>query len=195
MNAIRAFIAIDLPADIRQQLQAVIKDLKTLVPSGVRWSSADHIHLTLQFLGESSSANLELLKQSLPAIVLHHQAFEFEVGGLGVFPNMRQPRVIWVGIQAGPALKNLQHSVEIETRHQGYPAEDRGFSPHLTLGRVNHSAAPQDIARISESLSKASIGVIGKVAVQKVTLFRSDLQPAGPIYSPLAVFPLSGPAK
>ncbi len=191
MNAIRAFIAIDLPADIRQQLQVVIKDLKNQIPSGVRWSSADHIHLTLQFLGESSSSNLELLKKSLPALVARHQPFELVVSGLGAFPNIRRPRVIWVGIQAPLALQNLQHSIEVETQHLGYPAEDRGFSPHLTLGRINHSAAPQDIVRVSESLSKASTGVIGKVAVQKVILFRSDLQPAGPIYTPLAVFPLS----
>lgn len=191
MNAIRAFIAIELPAGIRQQLTDVINALKSQVPSGVRWSSADHIHLTLQFLGESSAANLDMLKKSLPVLVLRHPIFEFEVSGLGAFPNIRRPRVVWVGIQASPALKDLQHSIESETQHLGYPAEERGFSPHLTLGRVSHSAAPQEIARVSEALARANVGVLGKVAVQKVILYRSDLQPAGPIYTPLAVFPLS----
>ena len=92
MNAIRAFIAIELSSEIRQQIDGVTLRLKSLIPNAVRWVPANNIHLTLKFLGESSPANLALLGKSLPAVIGRHQAFTFQVGNLGAFPNIHRPR-------------------------------------------------------------------------------------------------------
>lgn len=191
MNAIRAFIAIELSSEIRQQIDGVTRRLKSMIPNAVRWVPANNIHLTLKFLGESSPANLALLGKSLPAVVGRHQAFAFQVGSLGAFPNIHRPRVIWLGVQAPPALTDLYRCIETETQHLGYEPEERGFSAHLTIGRVNQSASPADVAAVSAVLSQVTVNKLGSVAVKGVILFRSDLNPAGSIYTPLATFPLA----
>lgn len=186
----RAFIAIDLNPEVRNGLKSLIANLKSQIPSGVRWSAVENIHLTLKFLGESSPSRLEGLRQGLPAVVQPIPPFEFSLEGLGAFPNFRRPRVIWVGIQSPPALAELRRRIEKSALDNGYPLEERDFSPHLTLGRVQPSASTTEVAAISAALAQAHIGCIGKVAVQKVILFHSDLQPAGPVYTPLGNFPL-----
>ncbi len=190
MNAIRAFIAIELPESFRVALNNVMNRLRGGIPTGVRWVPAGNIHLTLQFLGETSPANLAMLSKSLPAVALRQRPFEFEIGGLGAFPNMRRPRVIWVGIQAPPALAELTRAIEVETSHLGYQIDGRAFSPHLTLGRVNQSASPRDVAEISNVLTQSAVQSLGKIQVESINIYRSDLNPNGSVYTTLATFPL-----
>jgi RNA 2',3'-cyclic 3'-phosphodiesterase len=185
VTVIRAFIAIDLPETIQSNLDRIIKRLDTPSTAAVHWVPASNIHLTLKFLGEISSSNLELLKKILQSEITRHKSFEISVGGIGAFPNIHRPRVIWVGIQAPPDLTSLQRAVEAETVHLGYSPEEREFSPHLTLGRVAHNATPQNIQQVAEALAQEKIGDLGKVCVKSVVLYRSDLQPSGAVYTPL----------
>lgn len=186
MAVIRAFIAIDLPGSIQRALGNVINQLQEQIPPGtVRWVSAGNIHLTLKFLGEVSSKNLDMLTSLLQAQSARQACFDVTVGELNAFPTVRRPRVIWVGVQAPPTLFSLQRTIEAETRRLGYAAEQRPFSAHLTLGRVSHNAPPAEITHLGECLASANVGNLGTVRVEAVCLFHSNLQPGGAVYSTL----------
>ncbi len=191
MDAIRAFIAIELPRDMQTRLVELLHTLKQQIPSGVRWVPGGNIHLTLKFLGESSPNNIAILSKSLPALTSRYQSFDFHIEQLGAFPNLRRPRVIWVGVRAPTVLCDLQRSIERETQHLGYTPEERSFSPHLTLGRVNQNVTPEEVHQISTALSQQTVGDLGRVSVERIVLFRSELLPSGARYTPLANATLS----
>ena len=192
MAVIRSFIAIDLPKHIQDPIDQVIRDLQASNPrTAVRWVPARNIHLTLKFLGEVSSNNLEILTKILQTEIPRHRCFEIKVGNLGAFPSIHRPRVIWIGIEAPPDLFSLQRSIETETNRLGYTAEERPFSAHLTLGRVSHNATPDEVRIIGELLKGCKVGLLGAAVVERVKLFRSDLEPGGAVYTPLYTFPLA----
>ncbi|HEY9087085.1 MAG TPA: RNA 2',3'-cyclic phosphodiesterase, partial [Anaerolineaceae bacterium] len=99
--------------------------------------------------------------------------------------SIRRPRVIWVGVEAPPTLAAMQRAIETETVRLGYAAEDRPFSPHLTLGRVAHNASPDEVRKVADTLVSVKVGELGRATVDSVRLFRSDLQPGGAVYTPL----------
>jgi 2'-5' RNA ligase len=186
MSVIRAFIAISLSPEIYQQLDQVLAGLKNKLPGGsIRWIPANNIHLTIKFLGDVSISSQELLTKVLQAEVSRHPSFEVSVGELGVFPSLRRPHVVWIGVEAPPELAVLQHGVEAEMARLGYAPEERPFSPHLTLGRVARNASPEDIRHIGDVLVKSKVGFLGAFRVQSVHLYRSDLQPGGSVYTRL----------
>lgn len=194
MEAIRAFIAIELPEDIRQKLDELEKKIQArageAARKAVRWVPANNMHLTLKFLGEVSSGNVEALAGMLRSEAGRHASFDLTVGGLGAFPNLHRPRVIWVGVQAPVELSSLQKAIEGETRQLGYPTEDRPFSPHLTLGRIAQNARPEEVAQIARGVEDIQVGELGRVRVERMHLFRSDLHPSGSIYTSLYNFQL-----
>ncbi|HEX9014174.1 MAG TPA: RNA 2',3'-cyclic phosphodiesterase, partial [Anaerolineaceae bacterium] len=146
---------------------------------------------TLKFLGEVSSNNLEILTKILHSEVPRHRCFEIKVGTLGAFPSIHRPRVVWVGVEAPADLTSLQRSIETETTRLGYVAEERPFSAHLTLGRVSHNASPDEVRLIGQLLKEHPVGHLGSAMVERVRLFRSDLEPGGAVYTPLVTFPLA----
>lgn len=188
--AVRAFIAIELPAELQNRVGQAIASLQQRAGRAVRWVSTQNIHLTIKFLGNVSPSNLDALTAVLTNESIRHKGFELSVGGLGAFPNKLRPRVVWVGIQAPVQLSELQHGIDRETNRLGYPGEEREFSPHLTLGRVSQHASPQEVKQIADALSNSAVGDLGKVRVDSILLFRSDLQPGGAIYTPLLSAPL-----
>lgn len=193
MSLLRSFIAIELPAALQEAIYRACLPLRQALGSSlVRWVPPQNLHLTLKFLGDVSSANLDLLKQMLRAETERQPPFELEVGMLGSFPNLKRARVIWVGIQAPAALTTLQRNIETAAARLGYLSEERRFSPHLTVGRVSQHATLADQQKIRTLLESAQIGVIGQAQVTSVCLFRSDLQPTGAVYTPLFEAPLRG---
>lgn len=196
MEAIRAFIAIELPETIRTQLDAIEKQVQAKAgESGrhaVRWVPTSNMHLTLKFLGEVSVANLQSLARMLQSEAARHKAFDLHISGLGAFPNLRRPRVIWVGSQGPAELNTLQKVIEAETRQLGYPSEERPFSPHLTLGRISQSARPEEVTQLAHALGEMQVGDLGTVHVDHIHLFRSDLKPSGAVYTALNSFQLKG---
>lgn len=192
MNMLRTFIAIHIPADIRQAIHQHVTGLKQGVDkSTVRWVALDNIHLTLKFLGDVPPPNLDLLKQMLAAEAGRHRCFQMEVGTLGVFPNLRQPRVIWVGLEDPPGLAALQRGVEAFTERLGYPPEGRGFSPHLTIGRVQDHIAAEALSTLRSAFEENQVPRLGCVPVDSVHLMKSDLQPGGSVYTTLYSAPLA----
>lgn len=192
MPDIRAFIAIEIPQEIQTRLGEVQQRIIERKVLGVRWVSSRIIHLTLQFLGDTSIAKLEALGRELQPMIAAQEPFTYQVQGLSAFPNLRRPRVIWVGLQAPSDLATLQKLIERTVQKAGLPVEDRSFSPHLTLGRVKRDISPDEIQELSAALNEIETGLLGTGIAKSVTLFRSDLRPEGPIYTPLAHFPLQG---
>jgi 2'-5' RNA ligase len=187
-QVLRAFIAIELPSEVQKKLSQVIQRLQEpLRDVSIRWVKPHNIHLTLKFLGEVSLNNLETIKQILVKEAAEVSPFEFSIGELGAFPNVKRPRVLWLHVAAPPELLALQRSIDIQTERLGYVSEERTYSPHITVGRVNRQVDPGDIHRISTLLQKMHIGLVEVVRVSTVTLFRSDLHPDGSVYTPLAV--------
>ena len=127
----------------------------------------------------------------LQAETARHKSFDIKIGGLGAFPTLRRPRVVWIGVEAPPTLAGLQKSIEAETIRLGYSPEDKPFSPHLTLARIAHNATPDEINLVGEALMKAPSGEIGTIRVDAVRLFRSDLRPGGAVYTQLFSAPLA----
>jgi RNA 2',3'-cyclic 3'-phosphodiesterase len=194
MDAIRAFIAIELPLDVRQKLDAVEKEIQSRAGESarraVRWVPTSNMHLTLKFLGEVSTANLQTLARMMQTEANTHGRFEMTIAELGAFPNVRRPRVIWIGSEAPAELSALQKSIEAETKKLGYPVEERPFSPHLTLGRISQNAHPDEVTQVARALGEMKIGELGRVLVDRIHLFRSDLHPSGATYTSLNNFML-----
>jgi 2'-5' RNA ligase len=159
--------------------------LKNNQTRAVRWVAGKNIHLTLKFLGEVDSNKIEAISRVIDTESRQISPFDLSAGGVGAFPNPRRPRVVWIGVQAPPVLAELAAAIDRGTQQLGFPAEDRPFSPHLTLGRVPQNASPQEVQAIGQILSTTKIGELGGFEVRQVTLFRSDLQPSGAVYTPL----------
>ena len=191
MSLLRAFLASELPSALQDAIQKTTANLhKTLGDDLVRWVPAHNIHLTLKFLGDVSQTNLDLIKQMLATEAAQYQSFDVQVEGIGSFPNARRPRVIWVGLNAPAALASLQHSIETAAARLGYESEERGFSPHLTIGRVRQNVSSSDVQKIRVALEAAKVGNLGTAHINAVHLFKSDLQPTGSVYTKLFSAPL-----
>ena len=197
MEAIRAFIAIELPAAILQQIAALEVRLKPqLPPDCVRWVKPDSIHLTLKFLGQVPSDQIDLIKSSLKNALAAQRAFTLEVAGAGCFPDRHRPRVIWVGVQEDPPGHQLQHvqrAVENAIAPLGYPTETRDFSPHLTLGRIARDVRTLDLKKVGDAIGASEVESLGRWDVANVALIKSDLRPTGAVYTVLARAQLAVP--
>ncbi len=186
MSDIRAFITIEIPSEIHAQLDKITQDLQSQTKARtIHWVPGKNIHLTLKFLGEVSSTNLGILTKILTNEAVKHPHFEIDVDGLGAFPSIQRPRVIWIGIEAPPRLITLQKGIEAETLRLGYAPDEREFSPHLTLARISHNASQDEIRHLSDVLANYQVGSLGTFKVDTVKLFKSDLLPGGTIYTPL----------
>jgi 2'-5' RNA ligase len=192
METIRAFIAVPLPDDLLAQFAALQRRLERQVPPrSVRWVRPEGIHLTLKFLGDTPSDKLPGIQAGLAAVARNAPACTFTVGGLGCFPNPHRPRVVWVGVQEPTGrLALLQDAVEEVVAPFGYPPEGRGFTPHLTLGRIQRRASRDDAARVGEVVVASDVGILGEVAAERFALIRSVLKPTGAEYTTLADFGL-----
>jgi len=185
MNTPRAFIAIELPADILRLMGQVQAQFKAAAPpASVRWVHVEGIHLTLKFLGAVPASQLAVITSSMAEAARGIAPFTATVGGAGCFPAARRPRVVWIGIHEPTGrLAGLQRAVESHISPLGYPPEERGFQPHLTLGRAARDASPNDLKRLGEIIALANVGTLGQVAVSEVALIKSDLKPSGAEYS------------
>ncbi|MFT3893654.1 MAG: RNA 2',3'-cyclic phosphodiesterase [Anaerolineales bacterium] len=181
----RAFIAVEIPHEIQQAIYKAISNFRQATGSLIRWVPPENMHLTLKFLGDVSASNVEMLTQMLRAEADSSHCFDIRVGGLGSFPSLRRPRVIYIGIQAPAGLEALHHGVESASRRLGYESEERAFSPHLTIGRVKQDASASDQQKIRLALENIHIDSLGTARVDSVHLFKSELKPSGSVYTKL----------
>jgi 2'-5' RNA ligase len=177
---IRSFLAIELPEAIRKRIEEIQRDLRSL-NSDVRWVSPEKIHLTLKFFGNIEESRVDTIAKSIEPLVGGTQPFSLEAKGMGAFPNIKNPRVIWMGlIDEKQVLVPLQKQLESTLATIGFQVEDRPFRPHLTLGRVNSSCGKDELIGRIEKYKEEKFG---DVEVKRLVLFKSDLRPTGPIYT------------
>jgi RNA 2',3'-cyclic 3'-phosphodiesterase len=186
MSLLRAFIAIEIPPEIKKTISAQTANLQKDSASSVRWVASENIHLTFKFLGEISAANVEILAQALKTECEQCHPFEITVEELGCFPNSRRPRVLWVGLVVPQELNRLQRQIEAVTSRLGYATEEKPFSPHLTIGRVREQASSAELQALHTLLEQTRIATLGTFTVREVHLFKSDLKPSGPVYTRLS---------
>jgi len=181
---LRSFIAIEIPASIQNAIADIIAPIKKTAPKPlIRWVAPQNVHLTLKFLGDISPAKLKQLAETLNVEAASREMFSMSAGGLGAFPTQWRARVIWIGLNAPPALAALQHAVDAAAAQLGYPKEERPFSPHLTIGRVSQTASASDLQHIRSALESTKVGILGTVCVHAIHIFKSDLQPGGSVYT------------
>ena len=181
-GSIRSFIAIELPEDIRDRLQALQDSFKSH-KLNIRWVDPGNIHLTLKFLGNISEGEIEKVAAALSASVGPRSPLSLCAKGVGAFPGLNRPRVIWVGIGGQSAdLAALQKALEDRLTGEGFNPDVRPFKGHLTLGRVKGALKP-DVFR--KALQEGMSFETEPFAVAGVSLFRSVLKPGGAVYSRL----------
>ena len=183
-SVFRAFIAIDMSTEVLRRIDETSAELQSRLGAlPVRWIPADNVHLTLKFLGDVSVTFIDRLSEIIDRAAAGYDGFEISVGSIGVFPNPRRPRVIWLGVEAPPVLTSIQRIIDQETTRLGYENKDQAFTPHLTIGRVSRSANYQEVKKISDILEKETVGFLGATRVQKICLYRSDLKSEGAEYA------------
>ena len=185
MNAVRAFIAADLPADARASLARVVETLRKDEGDDVRWADPGSLHLTLKFCGDVPEDRVEELVERCAARARGCEPFEVAIAGLGAFPNARDARVLWAGVVDGVSeLARLARKLDAACARLGVERERRPYQPHLTLGRLRQ---PRRVA-IERLAGPERISF----RVGEVVCFQSRLSPRGAEHVPLARLPLGG---
>jgi 2'-5' RNA ligase len=204
---IRAFVAIDIPDDVRaavEEAQAWLKQARVGVK--ISWTKVDNLHMTLQFLGSIEETLLDKIKAGLQSVAGQHQSFNLAVRGAGAFPNETRPRVIWIGCDdnvvgagshaypasaagdhGGSPLRQLARSVHQAMQPLGFQPEHREFSAHLTLGRIKEPRPDVALTTALDSLKNKNFGTL---RVEAIHLFESQLHPEGSIYGKLSTHAL-----
>ena len=171
---------------MRRKLGELIVQLGKATPErAVRWDRAEKIHLTLKFLGDTRLDDVARIEEALVNATRDIKKFSFTLDGLGCFPNLKQPRVAWVGVKDSAALIEMQNRIETRIVPLGFPKEDRAFSPHVTLGRVRREASRAEAASVGEAVRARANQTFGIESVSRVILMKSDLQRGGSIYTQL----------
>ena len=183
---VRAFIALRLSAaPVEEALAALIERLRE-PDDGIRWVQRANFHLTLFFLGPSvARERLAPIAEALGTIAAASAPFEISARGVGAFPNLARPRVVWVGIH-GAELIRLAAQVTEAAARCGFAAERRGYSPHLTIGRVRMLRSP---GRLRRALHEEADSSFGHSRIERVVLYRSELGPESSTYHELAALP------
>ncbi len=183
-------MAVDLPEEVRQALARLQGGLRSHDLSDLRWVRPQGIHLTLKFLGETPGGRVAAITEALAGATTGQQPFRLALGALGTFGGRRRPRVLWLDITGDiERVRELQAAAEGALVEVGFPPEERGFSPHLTLARVSQPGRPGTADRIAQALESVA-PPRAEFDVREVVLMRSTLQPGGAVYERLAAFPL-----
>jgi 2'-5' RNA ligase len=193
MNLVRTFIAAELPGELLKALGKLQRTLNDL-PGGkaVNWVRQEGIHLTFKFLGDVPQDMLSQIFAGIEQVCAKQPSFMVRVNGLGCFPNMVRPRVVWVGLQDDhQQLQRIKQALENELASCGFAREDRAFQPHLTLGRIRSSALSSEVEIMGRSLASYESVVLGQINVNQLSTISSTLSPTGAIYRILSQSPFA----
>ena len=184
---IRAFVAVELEPQTVQKIAAVIVQLRPRIP-GVRWLPPANFHLTLKFLGDIEEAKVAPIAAALERDLYPFSCFTINAKGLGVFPDLKRPRILWVGLVGGE-LNALASTAEKALVPFGFAAEKKTFTPHLTIGRWRQfNGSPKELG---DEIEKWRGDNFGRSNVDEVVLFQSVLKPEGAVYRPLKTVALT----
>jgi 2'-5' RNA ligase len=177
---IRLFVGIELPEATRERLAALCGG----VP-GARWVASENMHLTLRFIGEVERGLAEDVDSAL--LRVRCPRFELTLDGVGFFGKPSAARSLWAGVRKSEALARLQAKVETSVQGAGVPAEERKFSPHITLAWLKGAPA----LRLQRFIAENAHFLAGPIPVERFVLFSSFRSSSGPIYTPEADYPLT----
>jgi 2'-5' RNA ligase len=184
---IRSFIAIELSEEAKEGLARLRKELERDEHKFVKWVDPGGIHLTLKFLGNIPSKRVTEITKAIEEAARGISPFHLEISGLGAFPSLRQARVLWVGIGGEvDKLSRLQQNIDSTLAALGFAKEERPFVPHLTLARIRQGASPPERRSFGELVGSTTFEDKYPVEVEAVRLMRSQLTPAGAIYTCLS---------
>jgi 2'-5' RNA ligase len=184
---IRAFVTVDLEPQTVQKIAAAIVQLRPRIP-GIRWLPPANFHLTLKFLGDIEEAKVAPIAAALERELYPFSCFTINAKGLGVFPDLKRPRILWVGLVGGE-LNALASTAEKALVPFGFAAERRSFTPHLTIGRWRQfNGSPKELG---DEIEKWRGHDFGRSNVHEVLLFQSVLKPEGAVYRPLKTVALT----
>jgi 2'-5' RNA ligase len=184
---IRCFIAVELPEEVKKGLIRLKKELERDEHKFVKWVAPGGIHLTLKFLGNIPSKRVTEITEAMGKATQGISRFHLEISGFGAFPSLRQARVFWVGIGGEiDKLSILQQNIDSALAALGFTKEERPFAPHLTLARIRQGASTLEIRSFGELASSTIFEDKYYIEVEAISLMRSQLTPAGAIYTCLS---------
>jgi RNA 2',3'-cyclic 3'-phosphodiesterase len=190
-DTIRAFVAVELPERVLASLARIQGDLRGHLgqaSSAVRWTRPEGLHITLQFLGDIPAAMVDAIGEALGSAVADEHVTRLAIGGLGVFPNEKRPRILWVGLEGDVAgLNGIANAVARALKPLGY-SPDKAFKPHITLGRVRENARPDEVRAIAQALAQVKDRMgqhREEFTAAAVSLMKSKLGPGGSVYTRL----------
>jgi len=187
----RTFICIDIPSNIRLRIEGLQTKLGA-AGGQVSWVKPANVHLTLKFLGNVAEHRIVEVCSAVRRAARVTGPFAIEVGGAGGFPSSRAPRVLWVGlVKSPPELLALYKSLEDELFSLGFKREARGFSPHLTIGRLRST---QNARQLGDLVTATGFEA-ETFEAREVIVMRSNLKPTGAIYTPIQIIPLDPSQK
>jgi len=180
---VRLFVALQIPPGVRETLAALLAELRA-ISRQPRWVRPENLHVTLKFLGQVMDTKLDSLRVALTQ-VRSPQPVTLEFRGLGFFPTEKHPRVFWAGMDGSPNLKKLAEEIENAVETHGIPREEREFSPHLTLARLERPKLDEKLRRAIAQNAQRSFGTL---RTKEFHLVESKLKPSGAEYTTLASF-------
>ena len=183
---IRAFIAVNLAPVVIEEI-AKIQSALQISKGDIRWTRVEEWHLTLKFLGDISRDQVSPILETLSETLRTQPPLRVVAQGLGAFPNLKRPRVVWAGIQ-GAELQTLSEKIETALMSLDFPSEEREFTPHLTLGRVRSLRGWEQVLAVMKEHDHIRFG---ESEINQVTLYQSELHPAGAVYRPLGAIALT----
>jgi 2'-5' RNA ligase len=184
-NTIRTFIAVEISENIQDELGLIIENFQRERITGIRWVSPRNIHITLRFLGDIKFDTVPALQAMIKESTQQFHPFDLYLDQAGAFPNLKNPRVIWVGIKRSEKLLDIQKIIESGCVKLGFPSENKRFSAHLTLGRVKKNLDEPSITRLIQQLQAVETKHIPPAHIEAAHLFKSDLKPGGSVYTSL----------
>ncbi|MDH3961339.1 MAG: RNA 2',3'-cyclic phosphodiesterase, partial [Desulfuromonadales bacterium] len=179
MSSVRAFLAIPLPWQLQESIRVIQTELQASI-AAARWTRPENLHLTLHFFAKIEQETLEKLKVSVLSVMGCQRSFQVEVNGLGAFPNLHRPRVIWLGLEPRGQLEQLHRATERCLRQAGLTTDSRPYSPHLTIGRLR--GGKLDLTKRFISMQEKTIEPLN---VDRLILYESRLRPEGAQHIPL----------
>jgi 2'-5' RNA ligase len=182
----RTFLAADIESGVRQKLSDALKRFVD-VDRKIKWVKPENIHITINFFGEVDEKTKLTLEKVIEETSKSIQPFSVTIGGMSAFPSMKSPRVFWIGVEdASGTLKKIHKEIDRSLLHYRLKVkrEKRDYTPHLTIGRVKVSF-DKNILNI---IAQYSEHLFGTFQIKDIVLYRSILQPIGPLYESLRVF-------
>jgi len=180
METIRTFIAIQMPAEIRRKLAGIGEELKKS-GADAKWVPEENFHITLKFLGNVTAERVTAVSEVVRSVVERTEAFDLVLSGVGAFPRLSRPSVVWVGISDGSdRIASLAEKIDIELGRLGFECENRPFSGHVTVARIR---TPKNLERLKGMIENLQGQHIGAFGVESIAIMKSELRRTGPIYT------------